>query len=81
MNSNRPHPDNKGLVVVLFVLLNSIALRETYTGNPEWNLVHAVTLPLLLYYFYRMHARTKKKKQPVKKQYYYRWSSKSTGAE
>jgi len=76
MNSNNRNTDSGSLIVVLFVLLNSLALREAYMGCPQWNLVHVVTLPLLLFYVIKMYLPAKRTKHPMGKHYFFRWSNK-----
>ncbi len=56
MNSN-------GLIYLLLVLVNILALREAYTGNPQWWVVHFVTVPLLLLYISRVYYRSKARKR------------------
>ncbi len=60
MNKNNREPGVNGLIYLLFVLLNILALREAYTGNPKWWLFHILTLPLVLIYLYKVHQSNKK---------------------
>ena len=76
MNSNNRNRDSSGLIVVLFVLLNSLVLREAYTGCPQWSLVHILTLPLLLFYVFKMCIPAKSKKQQMRKRCFFGWINK-----
>lgn len=39
---------NKGILILMIVLINAIALEQGYTGNQKWYFVLIVTVPLLI---------------------------------
>lgn len=39
-----------GLILLIVVLLNILALREAYLGKPQWQFIHLMTCPVLFYY-------------------------------
>lgn len=68
MTKNKRETNGYGLVYLLFVLSNIIALRESYTGNPEWYLVHLLTFPLLLLYIFKVYqsrGKRESEKKPI----------------
>lgn len=44
-----------GIIILFFVLINAIAIREGYTGNGAWYLCLILTLPLLLFAIVNNH--------------------------
>lgn len=49
MKRSHPHDSEKGMILLIVVLINVITLKQAYIVNENWYWVLALTIPILIF--------------------------------